>query len=73
MRGLGTEEFRGEKIPVLEELLELAKQHDLVLNLELENGHVRYPGMEERTAEIVRRFRMCEQVMTRLLTIIPSS
>ncbi|GFR37128.1 glycerophosphoryl diester phosphodiesterase [Insulibacter thermoxylanivorax] len=57
------EEFRGEKIPVLEELLELAKRHDLVLNLELKNGHVSYPGMEERTAEIVRRFRMCGQVI----------
>lgn len=57
------EEFRGEKIPTLEELLNLAAQHDLILNLELKNSIVAYPELERRTAELVRIHRLTERVI----------
>lgn len=57
------EEFCGEAIPTLEELLSLAKQHDLYLNLELKNGFVQYPELELKVVELVRRYDLVEQVL----------
>lgn len=57
------EKFRGEAIPTLEELLVLAKQHDLYLNIELKNGFVQYPKLELRVAELVRHHDLVEQVL----------
>lgn len=57
------EEFQGERIPTLEQLLQLAKAHGIYLNLELKNGLVQYPQLEERTAELVRQYGLADQVI----------
>lgn len=57
------EDFRGEKIPTLEQLLELVKPLDTIINLELKNGLVRYPGLERKVIEMVRRFGLAERVI----------
>lgn len=57
------EEFRGERIPTLEELLQLAKDHGIYLNLELKNGIIQYPQLEERAAQLIRQFGLSEQVI----------
>lgn len=57
------EEFRGEQIPTLEQLLQLAKAHGIYLNLELKNGIVQYPHLEERMAELVKQYGLTEQVI----------
>jgi glycerophosphoryl diester phosphodiesterase len=56
-------DFKGEKIPTLEELLELAKPTGLILNLELKNSIVQYPGLEEKTIAAVRAYGMSERVI----------
>ncbi|AZK45056.1 glycerophosphodiester phosphodiesterase [Paenibacillus lentus] len=57
------DDFRGEKIPTLEQLLELVKPLDMIINLELKNGIIRYPGLEGKVIELVRRFALSERVI----------
>lgn len=56
-------EFAGERIPTLDQLLELASDSDLVLNLELKNGVVLYPGMEAEVLAAVREAGLAERVI----------
>jgi glycerophosphoryl diester phosphodiesterase len=56
-------EFKGEKIPTLEDLLDLLQGRDTILNIELKNGIFLYPGMEEQVIAIVRDFHMSERVI----------
>lgn len=55
--------FAGEKIPLLEELLELLAGKDTVLNIELKNGLFPYPGMEEKVVAAVRAFGLSGRVV----------
>lgn len=57
------QEFRGEHIPTLVQLLELVKDKDIVINIELKNGIVQYPGMEEKVIAQVREFGMTDRVI----------
>ena len=57
------ETFKGEHIPTLEELLELLRERDTILNIELKNGVFMYPGMEEKVIRLVRKFGMTERVV----------
>ncbi|ULO06566.1 glycerophosphodiester phosphodiesterase [Paenibacillus sp. 19GGS1-52] len=56
-------EFNGEKIPTLEDLLDLLQGRDTILNIELKNGLFLYPGMEEKVIATVRDFHMSERVI----------
>lgn len=56
-------EFKGEKIPTLEDLLDLLQGRDTILNIELKNGLFLYPGMEEKVIATVRDFHMSERVI----------
>ncbi|WP_306738042.1 glycerophosphodiester phosphodiesterase, partial [Acinetobacter baumannii] len=53
--------FAGETIPTLEEVL-LEVQGRLHLNIELKTAGDMYPGLEEKVVELVRAYRMEEQV-----------
>ncbi|MBD3919168.1 glycerophosphodiester phosphodiesterase [Paenibacillus sp. PR3] len=56
--------FAGERIPTLRELLELVKTHEgILINIELKNGVVLYPGLEEAVIEEVRFQGMGERVI----------
>ncbi|MBB6732203.1 glycerophosphodiester phosphodiesterase [Cohnella zeiphila] len=57
------QEFRGQKVPAMEELFELAKGRDLFLNVELKFGSEPYPGMEEAVIAVIRRYGMEDQVI----------
>ncbi|NJJ39903.1 glycerophosphodiester phosphodiesterase [Paenibacillus apii] len=59
----GNGSFAGEKIPRLEELLELLHDRDTVLNIELKNGIFPYPGMEEKVIAAVRAYGMSSRVV----------
>ncbi|MBI4425663.1 MAG: glycerophosphodiester phosphodiesterase [Elusimicrobia bacterium] len=48
--------YRGERVPLLEELLDLA-QGRAELHLEIKNGTRPYPGIEERIVNLLRRRR----------------
>ncbi len=46
--------YKGEKIPTLKELLDLLKDTDLMLNIEIKMGFVLYPGIEEKLLELIK-------------------
>ncbi|MDH6374403.1 glycerophosphoryl diester phosphodiesterase [Paenibacillus sp. PastF-3] len=56
-------EFKGEKLPLLEDLLDLLQGRDTVLNIEFKNGTFFYPGMEEKVIAAVREFKMSDRVI----------
>lgn len=55
--------YREEKIPALEELLELVRETDTIVNLELKNGAVLYPDLERKVIEAVRHYDLSERVI----------
>lgn len=57
------EDYRGEKIPTLEELLELVKGTDTIVNLELKNGFVQYPELERKVIDMVRAYGLAERTI----------
>ncbi|MDT3428633.1 glycerophosphoryl diester phosphodiesterase [Paenibacillus forsythiae] len=59
----GDGSFKGEKIPRLEELLELLQDRDTILNIELKNGVFLYPGMEEKVIAAVRNYGLSSRVV----------
>ncbi|WP_029192715.1 glycerophosphodiester phosphodiesterase [Paenibacillus harenae] len=56
-------EYHAERVPSLTQLLELLENTDTVLNIELKNGFVQYPGLERKVIELVRSYRMTERVI----------
>lgn len=56
-------EYAGEKIPLLEELLDLVKKSGLYLNIELKNGIIQYEGMEEKTVDMVQSFGLQDKTI----------
>lgn len=56
-------DFQGERIPLLEELLELTKNRGTIVNIELKNGSIQYPELEKRVIETVRHYNMSEQIV----------
>lgn len=57
------ERFIQERIPRLRDLLELCAPSGCIVNLELKNYLVRYPGMEEKVLEEVSRFYSLDKVL----------
>jgi|HigsolmetaAR203D_1030402.scaffolds.fasta_scaffold02209_8 glycerophosphoryl diester phosphodiesterase len=49
-------EFAGERVPTLEELMELAEGHDLILNIELKGGSDMPAELPAQVARIVRKY-----------------
>jgi len=56
-------EFRGEKIPRLLELLELVKDNGLLLNIEIKSGIVQYPGIEQKVMDQIAAFGLWKKVI----------
>ncbi len=54
---------RNVKIPTLREVLDLARGAGLMVNIELKNTVVLYPGLEEDALRVVRDAGMLDQVM----------
>ncbi|MDR6224854.1 glycerophosphodiester phosphodiesterase [Desmospora profundinema] len=53
-----SESFNGEPIPTLDEVLSLAADKGLWLNIELKNNKIRYPGLEQAVLERLDRYGM---------------
>jgi glycerophosphoryl diester phosphodiesterase len=49
-------EYAGERVPLLEELLEFIKQSGMYLNIELKTGIVQYDGIEEKVVDMVKSY-----------------
>jgi len=56
-------EFSSERVPLLEDLLELIRPTDVVLNIELKNTYVRYPGLEQKCIQLIRDMKLSEQIV----------
>ena len=55
--------FKDERVPVLDELLELVQSTNLVVNLELKNTLLPYPGLEEAVVEAVTRYGLANRII----------
>ncbi|OZB91765.1 glycerophosphodiester phosphodiesterase [Paenibacillus sp. XY044] len=56
-------DFAEERLPLLEELLELVQNTGTVINIELKNTKVPYAGLEEKVIDMVRRYNMSERIV----------
>lgn len=57
------EQYRGEPVPLLSEVLKLLEPAGLELNIELKNSVIRYEGMEDIAIRLVREFGMESRVI----------
>ncbi|EOD01656.1 glycerophosphodiester phosphodiesterase [Caldisalinibacter kiritimatiensis] len=55
--------YTNEKIPTLEEVLDIIWGKDILLNIELKNGIIQYQGMEEAVINMVDKYNMYENVI----------
>lgn len=63
---IGTGTCRKERIPLIDELLDLMQnrmESGLLLNIELKNSIIRYPGMEEKIVELIADRGMADRVV----------
>lgn len=58
-----SQEYAGERIPLLEEVLELLNGWDGLLNIEIKSGIVLYPGIENKLVELVKKYHMDSKVI----------
>lgn len=56
-------EYREAKAPTLEEVLSLFSGTGLLINIELKNSRLPYPGLEEKCISMVERMGMANQVL----------
>jgi len=57
-----SEKYKGEKILTLEETLEIVKDCDMI-NVELKNGLIKYPNLEEKVISTIRLCHLEEKVI----------
>lgn len=57
------EKFKGEKIPTLIELIELTKNTNIILNIEIKNNKINYPGIEKRLIELIKKYKIEKRVI----------
>ena len=50
------------RIPLLKDVLDLIKNEKVTLNIELKTGVVRYPGIEQKTVEMVHEFGLEDRI-----------
>jgi glycerophosphoryl diester phosphodiesterase len=55
--------FAGEKIPTLEEVLELIGGRNVVLNIELKSGIVLYEGLEKKLLDVLGKYNFLERTI----------
>ncbi|MGO1369425.1 glycerophosphodiester phosphodiesterase [Senegalia sp. (in: firmicutes)] len=58
-----SEEFAGEEIPTLEELIILTKNTNIILNIEIKNNKMNYPKIEEKLVELIKKYKIEERVI----------
>ncbi len=55
--------FANERIPALEQLLELLQSTDTILNIELKNDYIQYKDIEHKVIDMVRAYHMTDRVI----------
>ncbi|GIP16627.1 glycerophosphoryl diester phosphodiesterase [Paenibacillus montaniterrae] len=54
-------EFTGERVPTLDQLMELVKREQIMLNIEIKSGVVLYPDIERKVIEKIRQHQLDQQ------------
>ncbi len=57
------EKFKNEKIPHLEELLEIIAKEDIILNIELKNNIVQYKNIEEKVINLIYKYKVEKKII----------
>jgi len=57
------ENYSREKIPTAEQLIIFAKANNILLNLEIKNGVIKYPGIEEKIIEMLYEYKYQNKVI----------
>ena len=52
-----------QKIPTLDEYLQLVKDKDIITNIELKTGIIEYPGIERAVYEKLKEYDYCDKVV----------
>ncbi|MGM0508326.1 MAG: glycerophosphodiester phosphodiesterase [Fusobacteriota bacterium] len=55
--------YKDEKIPLLSQVLELLKNKDIKINIELKNDKIRYIGMESMVLELINNFNLDNKII----------
>lgn len=58
-----SQDFKNERIPELKEVLELVKDWDGLLNIEIKNGPVFYPGIEKAVADEIQKYNLVQRTI----------
>lgn len=57
------ESFKYEKIPTLDELLDLLADKNVFINIEIKSGVVLYPNIEKKVIDMIHDYRMEDRVI----------
>lgn len=57
------EQFEFCSIPKLDELLQLIKQHQILLNIEIKTDIINYPGIEQKLIDIIKLYNVEDQII----------
>ena len=58
-----SQNYKNERIPELFEVLELLASGNVILNIEIKNGPVFYPGIEQKVADAVKSYGMVNRTI----------
>ncbi|KNF09491.1 glycerophosphoryl diester phosphodiesterase [Gottschalkia purinilytica] len=57
------EKYKGEKIPTLEEVFEIVKDKNILINIELKNIFIHYDGLEEKVVDLIQKKELTDNVI----------
>ncbi len=58
-----SDEYKGEGIPTLKELLKLINNTNIYLNIEIKAGYRIYPNIEEKVIDMIEKYKMLDRVI----------
>lgn len=61
--GFFSKEFIGEKVPAIEELIELVKDKDIIINFEIKSGIIIYDKIEEKLIDTIYKYGIEKKVI----------
>lgn len=60
---VGKKGGKKERIPTIKEVFEWMKSNNIICNIELKNGLIRYEGMEEKLIQLIHHFNLAERII----------
>lgn len=57
------DEFKDEKIPTFEEVLDLIEDKNLLIKIELKNDKIQYEGIEKKTLDVLDKYKVENEII----------